>query len=949
MRPLYQIFIILSLFIAILLPPAVLHAQSSFNMSVSYSEVTEGADALQLDVFFNLVDVADNVIDAKVEQVELQMPDGSLVTANASRPSMPIYVTFLLDSSGSMGAVQDTVRQAASQAVNGAPDTALFSVVTFNESSTVLQDFTSSKDSTVSSIERISAVRDSGTCLYDATYDAISRAASQSAGRRAVIVLTDGVDETRTGNPCSANTLPGVVGHATRSHVPIYVLGIESSGLDRTALTTLADDSGAFAVFGSNVGSMFSEAMDALANQWYAQFQLYPLSGNHTVYLTPVMDGGARGSATPLMLRTNNDYTQPFAFMAGYPKIAYDAARDQVTVELAAHGVGRLASLTVDVVNDDTGMLYTDLTQTFSTLPATIPISCATLTPGDDYRLVFTGKQSSGLDLLAAPFELTFGYEPNTGSGVSTRCDMVIKYPQYDAARQAIHFTLDYCDPARLDRVEIAAIDEFGLSRGVYEREAPVDVLSISTADLDPGDYTIQVLAYDVDGNRAEAEHEIEIAGLPTPTIQVKDAVVHGRDRLDVELAASNTAGVEYTRVSIVRESDNSRAGDILTIEGVPSRFSVPLKDVSGGDYRLVMRPFGPGDALLLKAPVEYEFAVAADTTTLLERIRNIIFWPPISGSIIIALGLMSVFYVRRFAANRGLFGQQGASARGGSSGGAIRSRPADRTPPAVQSEIPMRKATSAIDVAPVAHDKTITWHARKTAYIYVERCTSTLADHRITLTTDNRTFRIGAVSGNLIFPDDASVSSMHCELTYDPQTRGYTLRDVGSNGRGSTWGTRVDGREINGTSVTLDKNRAVRIELGDSVVITFWHEGTSTPEVVRNSALAFLEVYESLTHPRPYRVEISQQKFVVGGEVGDLVLPHDTTVSGTHCVFEYLPNRQTFRVVDVGSHGQGSTNGTVVDGHERFRNDARMLHPHKRIEIQLGDTVKMWFEMNRR
>ena len=43
----------------------------------------------------------------------------------------------------------------------------------------------------------------SGTCLYDAAYQAVEMASTTPPGRRAVVLFTDGKDETASGEQCS--------------------------------------------------------------------------------------------------------------------------------------------------------------------------------------------------------------------------------------------------------------------------------------------------------------------------------------------------------------------------------------------------------------------------------------------------------------------------------------------------------------------------------------------------------------------------------------------------------------------------------------------------------------------------------------------------------------------------------------------------------------------------
>jgi Mg-chelatase subunit ChlD len=63
------------------------------------------------------------------------------------------------------------------------------------------------------------------TTLYGALYDSIELV-KERAGRKAIVLLSDGVDDDGTGRPLSKHTIKEVIGSAREVNVPIYVLGL---------------------------------------------------------------------------------------------------------------------------------------------------------------------------------------------------------------------------------------------------------------------------------------------------------------------------------------------------------------------------------------------------------------------------------------------------------------------------------------------------------------------------------------------------------------------------------------------------------------------------------------------------------------------------------------------------------------------------------------------------
>jgi len=81
-----------------------------------------------------------------------------------------------------------------------------------------------------------------GTLLYDATYSAIATLAAQRpAGKRAVVVMTDGVDE----SPGSRHTVEEVIAFAKEQKVPLYMLGLgREREINKDVMQKMATETG---------------------------------------------------------------------------------------------------------------------------------------------------------------------------------------------------------------------------------------------------------------------------------------------------------------------------------------------------------------------------------------------------------------------------------------------------------------------------------------------------------------------------------------------------------------------------------------------------------------------------------------------------------------------------------------------------------------------------------
>jgi Ca-activated chloride channel family protein len=160
----------------------------------------------------------------------LTRDDFDLVDSGVSRPitdfrteQSPLSLGVLVDVSGSMDvtAKLEGVRQAAHHLLSwmrpGVDEAALFM---FHTSLTEVVPFTKETDRIRTGLERMSPF--GATSLYDATAATAERVVERGRLRRAVVVLTDGLDTASRLTPAE------VSGIASAIDVPVYVLAVVS-------------------------------------------------------------------------------------------------------------------------------------------------------------------------------------------------------------------------------------------------------------------------------------------------------------------------------------------------------------------------------------------------------------------------------------------------------------------------------------------------------------------------------------------------------------------------------------------------------------------------------------------------------------------------------------------------------------------------------------------------
>jgi VWFA-related protein len=157
----------------------------------------------------------------------------------AANQDAPISVAFLFDTSGSMGVAANLRkgRDFVEEFVRGvSPDRDHAALFTFDKSLRHDVPFTNDRDNIY---DALYDVRPWGlTSLYDAIAETAKQVADQSSSRRAVVVVTDGVDTS------SALTPAEVSGLASSIDVPVYVAAVVSPLDHPGARTAVIPDQG---------------------------------------------------------------------------------------------------------------------------------------------------------------------------------------------------------------------------------------------------------------------------------------------------------------------------------------------------------------------------------------------------------------------------------------------------------------------------------------------------------------------------------------------------------------------------------------------------------------------------------------------------------------------------------------------------------------------------------
>ena len=225
---------LLSFGVAILNPPTGASAQSLISDDVKHDtpgQVIKAGESLHVDVDLALVHVT--VTDPYNRLVTGLEPDNFRIfednveqeVVNFSSEDVPISIGVILDHSGSMTNKLGKAKEAAFQFLKTANPEDEFFLVGFNEHSELLSPFTTDVEDLQSRM--LSASAKGRTALLDAIYQGLSEMRRARNGKRALLIISDGGDNSSRYNEKDIKRL------VREADTQLYSIGIFDP-LDRT-------------------------------------------------------------------------------------------------------------------------------------------------------------------------------------------------------------------------------------------------------------------------------------------------------------------------------------------------------------------------------------------------------------------------------------------------------------------------------------------------------------------------------------------------------------------------------------------------------------------------------------------------------------------------------------------------------------------------------------------
>jgi VWFA-related protein len=159
--------------------------------------------------------------DLKMEDFVIS-EDGVKQDVSHFKPvNAPVNVIMLLDLSGSTKPKRKAMADAARKFIDALPAQDKIAFVAFTRRYRALSDFTTDKENLKRVVEQIKGF-DGGTAFYDSMWQALDDLDKVGDARKAIVVLTDGEDESLIGDNESKRTFDELLDRASEEDVTIY-------------------------------------------------------------------------------------------------------------------------------------------------------------------------------------------------------------------------------------------------------------------------------------------------------------------------------------------------------------------------------------------------------------------------------------------------------------------------------------------------------------------------------------------------------------------------------------------------------------------------------------------------------------------------------------------------------------------------------------------------------
>lgn len=239
-------------------------------------------------IFVSAVDQSANPIgDFRLGNFDIFEGDSPGIPFNVGAVTEPLYLALVIDRSGSMSGSNETAANtAAISLINALGSTDSAAIIEFESTVRIVQNFTSDKTTLINVIN--AGVSSGATAVYDATTQG-AQLLQNAAGRRLLLVLTDGDDNSST------NSVGSAINEVNSKGLSAYMVGL-GTFINEAALQQIATETGgqySSSLTGADLSTIFLGILNRFNNLTFIQ---YHRRSRGTIHVN-LTYGGVRASA----------------------------------------------------------------------------------------------------------------------------------------------------------------------------------------------------------------------------------------------------------------------------------------------------------------------------------------------------------------------------------------------------------------------------------------------------------------------------------------------------------------------------------------------------------------------------------------------------------------------------------------------------------------------------
>jgi Ca-activated chloride channel homolog len=255
---------------------------------------------------FRVTDNLRKYVDITADDIDV-VEDGVRQSIDTFQEAVdPVSISLLLDASGSMTRSAEVVRDTAREFVKAVRPEDSLSMITFADQPLVEHTLGTNRQFTFDAIDKYKPA--GGTALYDALWGALQQL-RKVAGRRAIVVLTDGRDENNAGNgPGSGHSFEEVLELSREVGATIFPIGL-GTRVDKEFLEHLAKVTGGDPYFSADPAQLAEQFQGIVEN--LRQRYILSYTSTNTKHDGSWRNVQVRPRASSLVVTTSGGYFAP--------------------------------------------------------------------------------------------------------------------------------------------------------------------------------------------------------------------------------------------------------------------------------------------------------------------------------------------------------------------------------------------------------------------------------------------------------------------------------------------------------------------------------------------------------------------------------------------------------------------------------------------------------------